>query len=170
MTTLATERLILRKPHKGDLAACAAFWASPRSQMMGGPWTADQTAQEFDGVLAQWSKHGFSLFTVTLKGSDQGIGGIGPFYPETHPEPELGWSLWDAALEGQGYAFEAAMEARRWFFAATPYRTAVSYTDPDNHRSHALCARMGAVVDANAPHPYGDEPTLTFRHHAGVAA
>ncbi len=169
MTVLHTDRLTLRMPHAGDLAACTAFWASVRSHLIGGPWTADETAREFGGVLAQWARHGFSLFTVTLNGSDQGIGGIGPFYPDTHPEPELGWSLWDAAHEGTGYACEAAIAARDWFFATTSYQTAVSYTDPGNHRSHRLCRRMGAAIDPDAAHPYGDEPTLTFRHHAGGA-
>lgn len=169
MTVLHTERLTLRVPHAGDLAACAAFWASPRSHMMGGPWGPDKTAVEFDGLLAQWAKHGFSLFTVTRKGSDQGIGGIGPFFPDTYHEPELGWSLWNAADEGQGIAYEAAIAARDWFFATTSYRTAVSYTDPDNFRSHALCVRMGAVIDPVAIHPFGAEPTLTFRHRQETA-
>jgi RimJ/RimL family protein N-acetyltransferase len=115
----------------------------------------------------QWQKHGFSLFTVTRAGSDDGIGGIGPFFPDTHPEPELGWSLWDAADEGQGLAHEAAAAARDWFFATSGHRTAVSHTDPMNHRSHRLCERLGATIDPAALHPYGDEPTLTFRHHAG---
>ena len=169
MTTLTTPRLTLRLPHPADLPACARFWASERSHLMGGPWTPDETRKEFAGLLAQWAKHGFSLFTVTLQGSDDGIGGIGPFYPDTHHEPELGWSLWDAALEGQGYALEAATAARDWFFATTPYRTAVSYIDPDNRRSRRLLERMGAVIDPDAAHPYGDEPTLTYRHRAGAA-
>lgn len=168
--TLHTPRLTLRLPATQDLAACSAFWASERSHMMGGPWTAEQTAHETADVMAQWAKHGFSLFTVTLVGSDDAIGMIGPFFPDAHPEPELGWSLWDANLEGQGLALEAAIAARDWFFANTPYRTAVSHTDPANIRSHRLCERMGAVVDATAPHPYGDEPTLTYRHFAGGAA
>ena len=166
MTVLATERLILRIPHAVDFPACAAFWASTRSHMMSGPLTAEQTAREFGDILAQWRRHGFGLFTVTRRGSDQGIGGIGPFYPDTHPEPELVWSLWDAADEGKGYAFEAAVAARDWFFATTPHRTAVSYTDVDNYRSHRLCLRIGGAVDATAQHPYGDDPTLTFRYHA----
>jgi hypothetical protein len=97
---LETARLRLRLPQMADLPASAAFWASERAHLMGGPWTAEETAAEFQGLLDQWAKHGFSLFTVTRKGSDDGIGGIGPFYPDTHPEPELGWSLWNAADEG----------------------------------------------------------------------
>lgn len=166
---LQTARLRLRVPQHADLPACSRFWASERSHLMGGPWTAGRTRVEFDDLLAQWARHGFSLFTVTPAQGDDAIGGIGPFFPDTHPEPELGWSLWNAADERQGLAFEAAVAARAWFFSTTPYRTAVSYTDPDNHRSHRLLARMGAVVDPDAPHPYDDEPTLTFRHHAVTA-
>lgn len=162
--TLTTPRLTLRQPRLSDLSAAARFWASDRSHMMGGPWSADKTAFEFADVLAQWAKHGFSLFAVTLKGSDDPIGMIGPFFPDDYPEPELGWSLWDASLEGQGLAYEAATAVRDWFFAHSPFKTAVSYTDPDNHRSHRLCERMGAVVDdaANCPYP---PPVRTYRHH-----
>jgi len=161
---IVTDRLVLRVPSERDIAPGCAFWASERSHMMGGPWTEAKCREEFQGLWDQWAKHGFSLFTVTLKGSDQGIGGIGPFFPDSHPEPELGWSLWSADHEGRGLAFEAATAARDWFFANTGFDSAVSYTDPDNHRSHRLCERMGAVVDPAAPYPYEDGPVVIYRH------
>jgi RimJ/RimL family protein N-acetyltransferase len=167
---LVTERLCLRLPKLNDIPASFRFWSSDRSALMGGPWTMETLVAETKGLFAQWQKHGFSLFTVTRHGSDDGIGGIGPFFPDTHPEPELGWSLWDASDEGKGLAFEAAAAARDWFFATSAHKTAVSYTDPANHRSHRLCERLGAKVDPTAPHPYGDEPTLTYRHFAGGRA
>jgi len=166
---LTTERLVLRQPLEKDFAASVAFWASERSHMMGGPWTEDTTRTEYDDIQRQWQKHGFSLFAVTFKQSDDILGLIGPFYPDSHPEPELGWSLWDVTLEGKGIAWEAAIATRDWFFANTTYRTAVSYTDPLNHRSHRLCERMAAVVDPTAACPY-PEPNRIYRHHAGVAA
>lgn len=166
MSVLTTARLTLRPAAVGDLEPCAAFWASARSRQMGGPWTPEETARSLDDVIAQWDRHGFGLFTAFLNGTP--IGGIGPFFPETHPEPEIGWSLWDAALEGRGLAFEAAHAARDWFFASTGRTTIVSYTDPDNHRSNRLCERLGAVIDAGAAHPY-QEPTLVWRHTAGGA-
>ncbi len=165
---LETERLVLRLPQLDDLTAMAAFWASERSHMMGGPWTTDETVTEFQGLLDQWAKHGFSLFTVTLKGSDNGIGGIGPFFPDSHPEPELGWSLWNAAYEGQGLAREALIAARAWFFAATDYVSAVSYTHPENARSHKLAEAVGATVDPTAPCPY-PPPVRIYRHQRGLA-
>jgi RimJ/RimL family protein N-acetyltransferase len=163
---LVTARLRLRLPARDDIPASHAFWSSDRSVMMGGPWSMETLLAETEDLLAQWKKHGFSLFTVTRHGSDTGIGGIGPFFPDTHPEPELGWSLWNAADEGQGLAFEAATAARDWFFATSGYNTAVSYTHPANTRSHRLAARLGAVVDVTAPCPY-PPPVHIYRH--GVA-
>jgi RimJ/RimL family protein N-acetyltransferase len=162
---LVTERLRLRLPTMGDIPASYRFWSSDRSHLMGGPWTLETLTAETQGLLDQWQKHGFSLFTVTRHGVDDGIGGIGPFFPDTHPEPELGWSLWHPEDEGQGLAHEAAAAARDWFFATSGYHTAVSYTDPKNHRSHRLCERLGATIDPEALHPYGDEPNLIYRHH-----
>lgn len=161
---LEAARLRLRLPRLDDIPASYRFWSSDRSTLMGGPWSLETLTAETQGLLDQWEKYGFTLFTVTRHGSDDGIGGIGPFFPATHPEPELGWSLWDPADEGQGLAHEAAMAARDWFFATSGHQTAVSYTDPENHRSNRLCQRLGATIDPHAAHPYGDEPTLTWRH------
>ncbi len=167
--TLTTARLVLRLPQERDFVACVGFWASDRSDLMDGRWTAAETRIEFDDLRAQWAKHGFSLLAVTFKGSENIIDLIGPFDPVTHPEPELGRSLWDAALEGRGIALEAAVASRDRFFAATSYRTAVSYTGPDNHRSHRLCERMGAAADDAAPCRY-PPPVRIYRHYAQVAA
>ncbi len=167
---LQTARLRLRLPTLDDIPESYRFWSSDRSRLMGGPWSMDTLWAETQGLLDQWQKHGFSLFTVTRSDCDTGIGGIGPFFPDTHPEPELGWSLWHAADEGQGLALEAASAARDWFFATSGRTTAVSHTDPANTRSHRLCERLGATLDPTARHPYGDDPTLTYRHHAGGRA
>ena len=164
---LVTERLMLRKPQDADLGQMARFWASERSAMMGGPWDAATLRVELDDLYAQWARHGFSLFTALLEGRP--IGGIGPFYPATHPEPEIGWSLWDAADEGKGLAYEAATAARDWFFATSGYKTAVSYTNVENAASHRLCVRMGAVVDDAAACPY-PPPIRIYRHVAGGQA
>lgn len=166
---LVTGRLVLRKPQPADLAACIRFWASDRSRMMGGPWMADETAANFADVVAQWDWRGFGLFSVTLAGDDAMQGLIGTWHPQDYPEPEIGWSLYDPALEGRGLAFEAARAARDWFFATTGQSTAVSHTDPQNHRSHRLCERLGGVVDDAAPCPY-PPPVRSYCYSAGVTA
>lgn len=163
---LETARLRLRMPTLDDVDASFCFWSSNRSEMMGGRWTRETLVANTEDLLVQWRKHGFGLFTVTMADGGRPIGGIGPFFPDAYREPELGWSLWDAADEGKGLAYEAAAAARDWFFATSGHTTAVSYTDPANHRSHRLCERLGAVVDPHAWHPFGDEPDLTYRHFA----
>ena len=162
---LQAERL--RLPRLSDVEPSYRFWSSDRSNVMGGAWSMETVHAETRGRLDQWQKHGFSLLNVTRRGSDHGIG---PFFPDTHPKSRLGWSLSDAADDGQGLAQKAATAARDWFLATSGSETSVSYTGPKNHRSHRLCQRPGAAVDPDAPHPCGVEPTLTFRHHAPGAA
>ncbi|MFM2354843.1 MAG: hypothetical protein RLZZ528_579 [Pseudomonadota bacterium] len=166
---LTTERLVLRAPRVGDVAAFAAFWTSDRTRFMGGPWTEADAEAEFPELARQWRRHGFSLFAITRRGDDDAIGLAGPFFPEGHPEPELAWNLWNAGDEGQGMATEAARAARDWFFATSAYRTAVSYTHPENTASHRLAERLGATPDPQAPCPY-PPPVRVYRHNAKVAA
>jgi RimJ/RimL family protein N-acetyltransferase len=165
--TLHTPRLTLRQPTARDLPAFTAFWTSPRTAFMGGPWTADEAVAAWPELARQWDVQGFSLFVITHAGDDRAIGLAGPFYPEAHPEPELAWNLWDAADEGQGIATEAAMTARVWFFGLG-HNTAVSYTHPDNAASHRVAERLGAVVDVEAACPF-PPPVRIYRHRRAAA-
>ena len=161
---LVTDRLVLRRPTMGDLPESVAFWSSDRCRMMGGPTTPEETAKSLQKVIDLWDLRGFGLFALTLKGSDRAVGFAGPWQPVGYPEPEIGWNLWDAELEGKGLAFEAASAARDWFFATSGHTTAVSYTHPDNVRSHRLCERLGAVDDPDTAQL--DPPERIYRHHA----
>jgi RimJ/RimL family protein N-acetyltransferase len=160
---LATERLRLRSPQPTDLPGFTAFWTSPRTAFMGGPWSADDAAADFPDLARQWAQHGFSLFAITRAGDDHAIGLAGPFFPEGHPEPELAWNLWNVADEGQGLATEASMATRDWFFATSGHKTAVSYTHPANTASHRLAERLAATLDPDAACPY-PPPVRIYRH------
>jgi RimJ/RimL family protein N-acetyltransferase len=92
----------------------------------------------------------------------------GPWFPEGWPEHELGWSVWNPAVEGKGFAFEAAKAARDFAWTELGWAGAVSYIDPGNDRSIALARRMGAVLDEDAASP-GDGEALVFRHPAPEA-
>ncbi len=166
---LQTGRLTLRGPRDGDLSAFTRFWTSPRTRFMGGPWTEADAAVEFPDLADQWGRLGFGMFVVVRTGDDRPIGLAGPYFPPTHPEPELGWNLWNTADEGIGLAREAVSAARDWFFAATPHRTAVSYTHPQNTRSHRLAEAIGASCDPAAPCPY-PPPVVIYRHRSGGVA
>ena len=167
--TLTTARLTLRAPAPGDEDASVPFWMSVRSRFMGGPLTEVAARAEWPEVLDQWPPHNFGMFVITETGDDRAMGLAGLWFPATHPEPELGWNLWDAAHEGQGFAREAVSAARDWFFATTDHRSAVSYINMENHRSQHLARSLGARPDPEAACPY-PPPVSIWRHHAGGAA
>lgn len=167
--TLTTERLILRVPHLADISAGVDFLMSDRARLMTEPVTEDEARVEFAAVIDHWAMRGFGLFAITLKGSARAIGLAGPWMPQSHPEPEIGWNLWDGAQEGQGIATEATRAARDWAFATQGWATAVSYINPANAASIRLAERLGALPDPDAACPY-PPPVLIYRHHVGGAA
>ena len=97
----------------------------------------------------------------------------GPWFPDTWPEHEIGWMLWDDAHEGQGLAAEAAAAVCDHARTHLGWKTAVSYIDLDNARSIAPARRLGAVRDPDAavPPAHPDGGALgVWRHPLGAVA
>ncbi len=84
--------------------------------------------------------------------TDAALGIVGPYYPLDWPEPEIAWSVFDAA-EGRGIAHEAALAARAFAYSTLGWTTAISLISPQNLRSAALARRLGAVVERQFLHP-----------------
>lgn len=165
---IETARLTLRPPQATDWPAYRAYRMSARSSIaVAGD--EGQVWMLFAAFFGHWTLRGFGRCIAELKADGRPVGHFGPFFPAGHPERELTWTLWDAGLEGQGYAFEAAQAMRAHAFGALGWDGAVSYIDPANHRSQALAARLGAVLDPAAPNPYGDT-TQVWRHARGAVA
>ena len=167
--TLTPPRLTLRRPVPQDAAATLPFWVSDRSRSMGSPLCEAAARAEWPEVADRWQRHGFGMFVITVTGDDRPRGLAGIWYPATHPEPELGWNLWDGADEGRGLAREAVVAARDWFFTTTDHTSAVSDIHPDNLRSQHLARAVAAVPDPDAACPF-PPPVSIWRHHAGGAA
>jgi RimJ/RimL family protein N-acetyltransferase len=166
---LNTARARLRKPAERDRAAAAVFMASDRSRFMGGPYEPPQALAALDEVLAAWELRGFGLMAITLTADDRAVGLAGPWQPADYAEPEIGWNLWDVALEGRGLATEAVRATRDWAFGAVGLPTAVSYINVENAASARLAARVGARPDPDAFCPF-PPPVLIFRHRPEWAA
>ncbi|MEM8731087.1 MAG: GNAT family N-acetyltransferase [Pseudomonadota bacterium] len=163
---LTTQRLTLRAPQASDVSACMAFLATERTQYMGGPYDPAHAWRSTGHLIGHWVMRGYGLFIYCDRATGQPLGATGPYFPEAWVEPEFGWSMWDAAREGQGLVFEAVTAARAWTYTTLGWTTAVSYIDPENTRSIALAERLGAVLDpaATCPDLPGWEGTLIFRH------
>ncbi len=160
---LETERLILR-PHKmDDFSKFQAMFESERSRYMGGP-VADREKiwRYFCTDNAQWLLLGFGAWAIDRKSDGEHIGQVALSHPPNYPERELGWLIYDAKHEGQGYAYEASLSARNYAYENLGWDACVSYIDPDNIPSQKLAERLGARIDPNAKMP--DEGTLVYRH------
>lgn len=163
-----TARLTLRRPDPSDWESFLAYRRSARSTL-GREAPTGEAWSMFAALFGHWQLRGFGRFIAVRRDTGRPIGHFGPFFPEGHPEPELTWTIWDAADEGRGYAHEAAMAARAHAFGPLGWTTAVSYIDRANTRSQALAARLGAVREPGAPTPWTDTAEV-WRHGRGRIA
>ncbi len=162
---LHTDRLTLRAPGPQDWEAYCAFILSDRAVHVRAPdLDRGKAWRAFGHLIGHWILRGFGQFVYCLRGTDRALGSTGPWFPEGWPEPEIGWTVWDAAAEGRGFAFEAAAAARDHAFRDLGWTTAVSYIDPANTRSIRLAERLGATRDDSAATPFPGESTLVYRH------
>ena len=162
--TLDTERLHLRAPHPRDAEAFIRYYATDRSRFTGGPKSARSAWDFFCTEIGHWVMNGFGMFTVTRHGDDTPLGIVGHWSPNTWPEKEVGWVLFDPASEGQGIAFEAAQACITHAWTTLGWPTIVSYIAHGNHASVALAERLGAQLDADAAVPKPDDPCHVYRH------
>jgi len=159
--TLRTDRLILRANRESDLDAVAAFMASDRSHIIGGPRDRVDCWKMIAGNLGHWALRGYGFWTMEDAASGQPAGGVGFVFREGWEEPELGWHVY-GGFEGQGLAFEAACAARDHGAAHFGLNGVVSNIDPKNARSRALAERMGARVEREGT--LLGHPCLVYRH------
>ena len=147
---LTIKRLTLRAPEARDAAAYAAFYASERSAVIGGPKDATEAWRVLTNDVGHWHLRGYGWWA--LDDGDGCVGSCGFHLPEGRPEVELGWSLFRAT--GRGYATEAARAALDWARGtghAARWGRIVSHIDRANLPSQSVAARLGARDTGLAP-------------------
>ena len=102
------------------------------------------------------------MWAVTLRGDNDCVGLVGPWTPPDWPETEIGWMMFDPAIEGTGIATEAAAAAVKHAYDVLGWQTAVSYIAHTNARSIRLAEKLGAKLDVGAKAPTPE--TLVYRH------
>lgn len=158
---LETQDLILRAPGPQDAESWIAYYATDRSSMNGGPQDRATAWRSFASGLGHWLIRGYGLFAVEERATSALVGRVGLWFPEGWPEPEIGWQIYDG-FEGRGYAYQAAMAARRDARDRLGLGPLISLINHENIRSRRLAERMGAVVERD-----GDvmgKPALIYRH------
>lgn len=175
MTTLRTERLILRPWREDDFAPFAAMSADPKV-MEHFPSTLDRAASDNVASILKSDLeimgHGFWAIEVPGEAPFIGFAGIRPVTFEAHfvpPPPaqivEIGWRLAPAHW-GKGYATEAARAALAHGFGALGLAEIVSFTTTTNIRSQAVMQRLGMTRDEaeDFDHPALPEGHRLRRH------
>ena len=161
--TLTTDRLTLREYAAADFEAFATLYSSPRSKFADGPVSRSTAWTRFSAGIGRWPLVAYGAWAVDRKSDEACVGVVSLNHPiGEHEERELGWLLWEE-FEGNGYAVEAAAEAKRFAFKVQRFSTLVSYIDKDNDQSIRLAEKLGATIDATATR-LADERTLVFRH------
>ncbi len=160
---LDTARLVLRRPNGSDWPAARDFLTSTRAAGVGGPLTEAQAWRSFAAEIGHWDIRGYGMWAVTIRGDDRAVGLIGPWYPVDWPETEIGWMIWNDAVEGTGIASEAARAAIQHAYGALGWDTIVHYIAPDNDRSIRLAEKLGATHDVDARVPNPNKPCLVYR-------
>ena len=163
---LDTARLTLRAPKLADLATLTAFYATSRSEMVGGPEAPDEVFAQLAARIGHWALRGYGLWHIDDRKTGDFLGWVGILNPVGWDEPELGWGLF-AHAEGRGIAFEAASAARAFAAAHQGVDAPISYIRADNLRSLALARRLGAVHERDGA--VMDTPCQVWRHPSEAA-
>lgn len=167
---LTTQRLTLRRPATQDWDAYRDFFMSDRAKHFNAQGKPDEIWRMFATTLGHWEIRGYGLWAVALTGDDRCLGLVGPWFPDGWPETEIGWLLFDAALEGTGIVTEAAQATISHAWNLLMWDTMVSYIAPGNTRSIRLAEKLGATLDPDAALPSHGAPTLVYRHTKPGAA
>jgi len=159
VTTVQTERLLLRPPEPEDIDAMAAIWADPEvMRHIGEGQTRDRAGSEalLGRFQRHWEEHGFGLWVIVPLGEEKPVGWAGlsipSFLPAVLPAVEVGWLLARPAW-GRGYATEGALAARDWGFGELALDRLISLIYTENTASAAVARRLGMEPCEEQAHP-----------------
>ncbi|MBA9002086.1 GNAT family N-acetyltransferase [Thermomonospora cellulosilytica] len=165
MTTVRTERLILRRWRERDRGPFAALNADPQV-MEHFPATLDRAGSDaaIDRYETGFEANGYGIWALEVAATGEfiGLAGLSPvtFTAPFTPAVEIAWRLVRTAW-GHGYATEAGRACLAYGFEALGLPEIVAFTSTTNLRSQAVMRRLGMTHD---PADDFDHPRLPPGH------
>jgi len=95
-----------------------------------------------DGPMASYTQHGFGLFRVALRESDEPIGMCGLLKRDTLPDVDIGYAYLPRYWS-KGYAYEAAAAVMTYGKEMLGISRIIAITTPDNESSMRLLRKIG---------------------------
>jgi ribosomal-protein-alanine N-acetyltransferase len=157
VTTLETERLLLRPPVPEDAVPLAPMYADPEVMRYlgeGRVLSRKETERSVRRMIESWEADGFGLFTTVRKEDDLVIGRVGLILwnPETWQttrvdaegpkELEVGYTI-GRPYWGNGYATEAAAAARDLALGELGARRLIAMIIHGNDASENVARKLG---------------------------
>ncbi|MDQ6839537.1 MAG: GNAT family N-acetyltransferase [Actinomycetota bacterium] len=148
MSTVETERLVLRPWSSADVDNLAAVFAEPEvwRYPFGRGLSRAESEHFLDRQLEHWQTHGFGIWAAELKTGGGLIGYIGlaipTWLPQVLPAVEVGWRLHPDSW-GKGLATEGGRASLRYGFEALGLDRIISIFTPDNTSSGRVMDRLG---------------------------
>jgi [ribosomal protein S5]-alanine N-acetyltransferase len=146
MAVLETKRLVLRELTLDDLDGLLEIFGDPEA-MWAYPAIKDRAQTEgwIRWAIASYRANGWGLWAVIRRDDSRLLGDCGPMLQPVEGEdvPELGYHIVRSEW-GRGYATEAAVASRDWFFANTGHDRLVSIVWPPNTASRRVAERVHA--------------------------
>jgi RimJ/RimL family protein N-acetyltransferase len=152
MSTLQTDRLVLRPFRESDLDGYAAMCANAEVMHYLGeskPLTRAEAWRSMAVVVGHWQLRGYGMWAVEERQSGEFVGRIGCWNPEGWPGLEIGWTL-RREFWGRGFATEGARAAIQYAFAELHQDRIISLIRPDNLNSIRVAERVGEQLDGEA--------------------
>ena len=157
MTSLETERLLLRVPVPGDADELAPMYGDPEVMRYlgeGRTLSPEETERSVQRTIENWASDGFGLFTAVRKKDDAVIGRVGLILwnAETWQtvragdngptELEVGYTI-GRPFWGKGYATEAAAAARDFALDRLGARRLIALIIRGNDASANVARKLG---------------------------
>ncbi|GLZ30239.1 GNAT family acetyltransferase [Lentzea sp. NBRC 105346] len=160
MTTIRTERLLLRPVSITDLETAVQIMADPetnRFNPMGTP-SAERVETMLQNWISSWQTDGVSYWAIELAetGAVIGFGGLRHEYLAEEATLNLFYRFTPAAW-GQGYAPEMGRAAIAWADREHPHRPVVIVTQPPNMPAQRVAEKLGFVFTGEHEAEYGTD-------------
>ncbi len=150
MQEIETPRLYLRQFTPDDFDDLYRIYSDSEvmKYVSEGVRNREETAADLFGIIADWEKHAFGLWTVINKQNNQLIGDGGLRFLGKTPEVEVGYVL-AKAYWGKGLASEVAAASLKYGFEVLKLDKIVAVADAENITSRRVMEKVGMKYQHN---------------------
>jgi RimJ/RimL family protein N-acetyltransferase len=149
MMHLETERLVIREMRRSDVESLHLLFSNPLFMRFWPVFDRDKTERWVEESMLNYTQHGFGLWALTLRGSDEAISDCGLDFIKGLEDAgdtdqiQIGWHV-RRDLWGQGLATEAALACRDHGLGTLGFARLISLIAPGNDRSVRVAEKIGS--------------------------